>query len=526
MLNEKFLDGAAVTYKILNIHKLWFTKSFYQSALSEWLNNKELGLYEIEEASNNYNKWWKNKESTIFISCQYKNSQFYLGTAFAANYTVLKRLESKGFSTYSIYPYNITYDFENKYAVIDNPKELYYFNEKLYRTCDSNHIKIQHINEPSDILLYLAGKKDFNVVHPIQEFLNKFSKFDLEKDAFDDSLVKYAAENNSESILKLIDYLTEVDYKSLWHMRTVSESDVYMLIAGEYFRRLIEFCELEHIKAMHPLYAYGLDIPGVPQDVNTEALFRKQNKLDPYTYKTAFVIACLKYMKLAQEGNEIASRFYKVFEPVLLFFAAGGEFSKEHGYFTIGGATIGMNGWISHAGKMPFDIYKEIPKAWSMRHFNYSLHRIKRIKWSKVGVLSKLPEPQQNKGLGKLKVFFKDLVTTDNTDYSQFLYLARKLGGESLSNITTLCSNLIEVENTLIRCICESYLEWSALIDAGNSEALKNPCLYEPFIDLFIEGGNLTQIHIKTLELIEVMKNKPITSYFDFCKQKEHRKLL
>jgi hypothetical protein len=514
---EMFLEGEAVKYHILSISNQWFTKSFYQSDFSNWLNDKELGLFEITDASSEYNKWWKTKDNTIFINYQYNGSEYKWGNAFTANADALKKLKSDGFSSYTIFPINLPYDFEKKHAVIDNPRELYYFNEKLYHTCDSSYINVMPVNEPGDAFLFLTGKNDFSVNQPIQQFLDKFPKFDLNNEVFDSDLVKYSIENNSGCILKIINYLSEMDSNTSLHSRTIAESNVYMLLVGEYFRRLIEFADSVHVKGVHPLYAYALEIPEVPETVSEELLFTQLNKME-HSYSKLFTMVCLKYMKLAQEGYETASKFYRVFEPVLLFFATGGYFLKAHGYLEIGRYAVPFNNWRNKSGKISIDIYKEMPKAWASRNFNYALNRIDRIKWSEDGVLPKLREPllSERKGIGKLQSFFYNLATAESVDNPSFLYSARKLGENPLSNITDLCPNLIEVEDTLIRCICESYLEWSILLDKGNREATKNPCLYEPFIELYIEGGNLTELYRNTLILIEAMESKPINSYSEF----------
>ncbi|MOA43077.1 hypothetical protein D3C78_1651940 [compost metagenome] len=83
------------------------------------------------------------------------------------------------------------------------------------------------------------------------------------------------------------------------------------------------------------------------------------------------------------------------------------------------------------------------------------------------------------------------------------------------SEILLHCPVLRRVEGTAAWCICVSYLNWAKRLDQRNPVAMKNPCLYEPFIELLHEEDRIELWETRTMDLIQYMNKAPIMNYAD-----------
>lgn len=76
-----------------------------------------------------------------------------------------------------------------------------------------------------------------------------------------------------------------------------------------------------------------------------------------------------------------------------------------------------------------------------------------------------------------------------------FFSAAKAIGKELVIDIGRLCPILENPDNSLYRGLCQFFLEWCTLADAGDSIAIEHEDLYEPIVKLFERGGGRFCIH-------------------------------
>ncbi|KQN98981.1 hypothetical protein [Paenibacillus sp. Leaf72] len=504
---QEFLESEAVKYGLLQKQKQWLVKTVYDSDISRWLLDNELGLTEIKEASGAYIKWWKSSDGNIFIH-EYDKERLGNANAYVANTVDLQRLYNNSCLSIQGFPFHCYYNIEAKSAEIDNVRERYYFNHQLYNTCDYSRIQIKQVEGPEDIYLSYLGEKEFMLRQPVSDFLKKLPVLSLPLTDYDSDLVDFAIKQGDESILKLISYLTRLEDAEDTGRRTVAESDVDMLYVSEYFRRLVQFSEKMGIKT-HPLFFHPYEAAGISYELTAEDWYPQLKEIK-LTHAQRACKYTLLYMKLAQEGNEVAAKVYPIYEPLLMFYILGGCFRKGHGFIDVGTYSFHQSGWQSMAAIQPIDVYSNTIGTYKKRYLGHAVRKIGEINWvEKKGELSHFNG-------NSLSWWIENVGAAP-----AFLFKAKELNIDYSPNVFSLCPDMIRVEGTLVQWICESYLQWASLVDNRNPEAMKNPCLYDPFIELFRNENELAVMEKKIIDLIHLMEKEPMISYVEALKREK-----
>lgn len=500
----EFLENEAVKYSLLREQKQWIVKNLYDSEVSAWMANAKQHAIYLSKSSQGYSKWWKSPDSRLYVHIQSNNGVSFKAEAYAVEASDFKQAGFTSMLLLQGFPFSCYYDAERKKAEIEHTKEMYYFNHRCYKTCDYSRVKVTQLKELQELYLYLSGQKDYSVKRLIEEFLTKLPELSIPVDDYDCGLIEYANQNGDGMILKLISYLAKLE-DPIQDRRTAAEDRVDRLLFQEYLRRISVFAE-EHSMKVHPLYFHPYQAAGLSAEADIED-YSVLSRIKE-SYAQSICKRTLLYMKYARQGNKVAGRIYRIYEPLLLLFSVGGFIRKEHGFIEVGGGAFYQSSWQAQAAKMPIDIYDRIPEAWKHRNWEYAIDRINRIKWdTKKG-------DRSNRNDEKLKTSFVRLESELGMAPSKLAPSFVSVDSTA-SEILLHCAALRRVEGTAAWCICVSYLNWAKRLDQRNPVAMKNPCLYEPFIELLHEEDQIELWETRTMDLIQYMNKAPIMNYAD-----------
>ncbi len=164
-------------------------------------------------------------------------------------------------------------------------------------------------------------------------------------------------------MFNLIKYISKMEHKLTSERRTQEESDVDFVILKEHFRRILVFMEYTSIEVREPLWFDAIRLSGINFICDTEKVCPALKDIK-YQYMRSISDICIKWIMLAENGNEIACKFFDIYEPLLLYHAIGGCFRKENGFLDVGLYSFYLADWKTIASDIEVDIYMEAYKVW------------------------------------------------------------------------------------------------------------------------------------------------------------------
>ncbi|MCM3337837.1 hypothetical protein M3650_04105 [Paenibacillus sp. MER TA 81-3] len=510
---QELLEKHAMYYRLLQKQKQWVVRELYESDVTAWLSNTEQKPIPLLEASQEDSTWWQSHDGKLFVSIHRVTGSRFAAKAYAADAAVLQQHGLSSNLSLQGFPFSCYYDPEKETVEMENTKEIYCFNQRLYRTCNYSRVTIQQVKEIKEVPLYLSGQKDIHVKNHVEEFLLKLPNLVLPTDDYDPSLIEFARQSGDEMILKLISYLADMKHPDDRNRRTPAEHNLDRLLYQEYLRRMSLVVEGQPVK-VNPLFFYPYHIARAPEvfDIENDYFVIKRMR---HSYVRSISKLAFFYMKCAQQGNEAASQAYRVYEPLLLLYCLGGYILKEHGFIEVGGGAFHQHSWQLLIGKEPIDIYRRATEAWEQRNWEHAIAQIQRIKWAEKNVAqSRVSDETWN-------VAFARIERKLGIDPSEFAF--RSVDEQQLvSKLFAACPELRRVQGTLAHWICDSYLQWAVLLDRKHPVAMKYPCLYEPFIELLRDEIQTEAWEEQTMLLIALLEQESILNYADALRGNDH----
>lgn len=510
---QELLEIHAIYYHLLQKQKQWVVRDLDESEVAAWLSNVERKPIPLLEDSQGDSKWWQSRNGELFVHINGVPGAFYAAKAYAADAAVLRQHGLSSKLSHQGFPFACYYDPEKETVEIENTKEMYCFNQRIYRTCNYSRVTVQQVKEIKEVPLYLSGHKDIHVKHHVEEFLLKLPHLILPAEDYDPSLIEFARQSGDDMMLQLISYLADMTHPDDRNRRTTAEHNVDRLLYQEYLRRMSVVVEGQPVK-VNPLYFYPSHIARLPEEHDIEndyfAIKRMRHSYVRFISKLA-----LFYMKCAQQGNDAAAPAYRVYEPLLLMYCLGGFILKEHGCIEVGGGAFHQYSWQRLIGTEPIDIYHRAAEAWEQRNWEHATAQIQRIKWA------------EKSG--------DQACASDETLKAAFARIERKIGinpselafrsvdeQQHVSEFLEACPELRSVHGTLAGSICERYLRWAVLLDRKHPVAVQYPCLYEPFIELLRDENQAEAWEEQTMLLIALLEQESMLNYADVLRGNNH----
>ncbi|WP_146259567.1 hypothetical protein [Paenibacillus dendritiformis] len=503
---QELLEHHAIYYHLLQKQKQWMIRNLYESEIAAWLSNTEHKPIPLLEDRQGDCKWWQSRGGELFVHINDVPGSTYAAKAYAADTAALRQHGLTSNLSHQGFPFACYYDPEKEKVEIENTKEMYCFNQRIYRTCNYSRITVQQVKEIKEVPLYLSGHKDIDVKHHVEEFLLKLPHLILPAEDYDPSLIEFARQIGDDMILKLISYAADMTHPDDRNRRTTAEQNVDRVLYQEYLRRM-SLVIGGQTRRVSPLYFYPVHIARLPEehDIENDSFVIKRME---YSYVRFISKMALFYMKCAQQGNDAAVQAYRVYEPLLLMYCLGGYILKEHGFIEVGGGAFHQSSWQSFIGNKPIDIYRRSIQAWERRNWEHAIAQIQRIKWAEKS------DEQPSASNETWQAAFSRMERQVGIDLFEPVF--RSVDEQQLlPELLKACPELRSLHGTLACCICERYLRWAALLDRKHPVAVKYPCLYEPFIELLHNGNQVGEWEERTRQLITLLEEESMLNYAD-----------
>lgn len=506
---EELLEKHAIYYSLLRKQKQWAVRGLYESEVAAWLSNEEHSPIPLESRPGDC-KWWQSRDGELVVHIDGVAGALYAAKAYAADAAVLRQHGLSSSLSLQGFPFACYFDPKKETVELENAKEMYCFNKRLYRTCNYSRVTVQQVKEIKEVPLYLSGQKDICVKKRIEQFWMKIPYLTLLEEDYDSSLIAFARQIGDDMILKLISYTADMTEADDRNRRTTAEQNVDRLLYQEYLRRMSLLMEGQ-AQGVSPLYFYPAHIAKLPEEDDIENDYCVIKRME-YSYVRFISKMALFYMKCAQQGNDAAVQAYRVYEPLLLMYCQGGYILKEHGFIEVGGGAFHQSGWRLLIGTEPIDIYRRAIQAWERRNWEHAMGQIKRIKWAEMS-------DEQSRASDEIwEAAFSRMERQVGIDLSEPVF--RSVDEQQLwPDLLEACPELRSLQGTLACCICERYLRWAALLDCKHPIAVKYPCLYEPFIEMLHTGNRAGEREERTRRLIALLEQESMLNYAEALRE-------